>query len=245
STLGIPVSYERLHIEEKENKAKELANLKLKDPKKYLSELKNTPESHALYLTELELMYPDDYKIEIDRIAQAEADALRKEHQELKNKLGNLKSLSEQQRLDLYSQLLRHEPKNRLFKREQQKYQKIVDNLKKKEAARQVDIANEKKARDNPTEFLELSNFLWSKEGFGVVMNASFVIKNKSPIDIKDVTIVCKHSAASGTVIDENSRVFYDVIKAKSQKTAKDFNMGFIHDQAVNSMCYIEHAVAM
>ena len=86
------------------------------------------------------------YKIEIDRIAQAEADALRKEHQELKNKLGNLKSLSEQQKLDLYSQLLKHEPKNSLFKREQQKYQKIVDNLKKKEAARQVDIANEKKS---------------------------------------------------------------------------------------------------
>jgi len=54
--------------------------------------------------------------------------------------------LSEQQKLDLYSQLLKHEPKNSLFKREQQKYQKIVDNLKKKEAARQVDIANEKKS---------------------------------------------------------------------------------------------------
>ena len=50
STLGIPVSYERLHVEEKENKTKELANLKLKDPKKYLSELKNTPESESLTL---------------------------------------------------------------------------------------------------------------------------------------------------------------------------------------------------
>lgn len=243
--IYISIANDNSSVESKANKEKELAELKVKDPRKYISELKSSPDTYSLYLHEFKSMYPEEYKIEMERVAKVKAEALAKEYQELKKKLENVKALSEQQKLDLYSQLLKHEPENKSFKKEREKYQQIVNESKRKEAARQLDIANQSEARANPENFLELVDFSWSKEGFGAVMEATFVIKNKSPIDIKDISIVCKHSAASGTVMDKNSRVVYEVIKAKSKKTLRNVNMGFIDSQAVSSSCYIDDAVAM
>lgn len=231
--------------EVKESNQKELFELKIKDPRKYLSELKASPDSHSLYLQEFKSMYPNEYQLEMEQISKLKAEASAKEYQELKIKLENIKKLSEQQKLDLYSQLLKHDPNNKIFKREYTKYLELANEAKLKEIAKQVDIENKDKARSNPTNFLELVDFQWSKQGFGTVMEATFVIKNKSPIDIKDISIVCKSAAASGTIIDKNSRIIYEIIKAKSKKTFKNVNMGFINSQVVSSSCYIKHAVAM
>lgn len=84
-------------------------------------------------------------------------------------------------------------------------------------------------------------DFNWRKEGFGSVMEADFKIINKSEEDIKDIQIQCDHYAKSGTKIDSNSRTIYDVIKANSKRSFKNFNMGFIHDQASTSSCYISN----
>jgi len=82
-------------------------------------------------------------------------------------------------------------------------------------------------------------DFSWGKEGFGNVMIANFTIHNNGSQDVKDIKIKCTHSAASGTVIDENTQTIYELFKAKSKKTIRNFNMGFIHSQASKSGCEI------
>jgi hypothetical protein len=85
-------------------------------------------------------------------------------------------------------------------------------------------------------------DFTWSKTGFGNVMEANFTITNASTRDLKDFEIRCEHSANSGTKIDSNTRTIYEVVKAGQKRAFKNFNMGFIHEQAVRSSCRITDA---
>ena len=80
-------------------------------------------------------------------------------------------------------------------------------------------------------------DFKWGTDG--LVMIADFIIQNQSEYDIKDITIECSHSAKSGTPIDSNTRTIYDIVKAGQKKRFPNFNMGFIHSQAVRSNCKI------
>lgn len=91
---------------------------------------------------------------------------------------------------------------------------------------------------------VSLVNFAWSKGGFENIMMANFTIANRNDVAVKDITIECQHAGKSGTRIDSNTRTIYDVIKPKSKKTFREFNMGFIHTQAVRSECSIK-AVAL
>lgn len=75
----------------------------------------------------------------------------------------------------------------------------------------------------------------WYKGGFDNVMIADILIDNQSNHDIKDIKVTCIHSAKSGTLIDSNTRTIYDVVKAKSKKKFRKFNMGLIHSQAERS----------
>ena len=82
-------------------------------------------------------------------------------------------------------------------------------------------------------------DYKWSKEGFGNVMEATFIVKNNSVYNVKDLEITCRHFAKSGTEIDSNTRTIFDVVKAHSTKKFPNFNMGFIHSQAEQSACKI------
>jgi hypothetical protein len=93
--------------------------------------------------------------------------------------------------------------------------------------------------RRNPERYLEISKFSWSKDGFGSVMVADFSIKNTSDYDLKDISIKCRHSGPSGTVIDSNERTIYELVKAKTVKPIRRFSMGFIHSQAARSGCEV------
>jgi hypothetical protein len=93
--------------------------------------------------------------------------------------------------------------------------------------------------RRNPERYLEISRFSWSKEGFGSVMVADFSIKNTSDYDLKDISIKCRHSGRSGTVIDTNERTIYEIVQAKTTKPIRHFSMGFIHSQAARSGCEV------
>ena len=90
-----------------------------------------------------------------------------------------------------------------------------------------------------PLENVELVDFSWNKGGFDSVMLAKFVLRNNNDFPVKDIKIKCTHRAKSGTVIDSNTRVIYDLIEAKSRKTIRDFNMGFIHSQVDTSSCEV------
>lgn len=86
---------------------------------------------------------------------------------------------------------------------------------------------------------VSIEKFSWMKQGFGNVMEASFTVKNDSKYTIKDIEIECNHYSKSGTRIDSNTRTIYDVVKPNSTKNFRNFNMGFIHDQANTSRCGI------
>jgi zinc-ribbon domain len=99
----------------------------------------------------------------------------------------------------------------------------------------------EKTALEN----VELVDFSWAKEGFGSVMLAKFVLRNNNDFAVKDIRIKCTHTAKSGTVIDSNTRTVYDLVEAKSKKTIRDFNMGFIHNQVDRSSCEVDKVVVV
>lgn len=82
-------------------------------------------------------------------------------------------------------------------------------------------------------------DFSWNKIGFDNIMEGNFSIKNNSDFDIKDIEITCTHYAKSGTKIDSNTRVIYDLVSAKSTKKIEKFNMGFMHTQAEKTGCAI------
>jgi hypothetical protein len=82
-------------------------------------------------------------------------------------------------------------------------------------------------------------SFTWSKDEDVNIMHANFVVKNDSNYNVKDLEITCQHYAPSGTNIDSNTRTIYEVVNAHSTQKFSNFDMGFIHSQAVRSSCKI------
>lgn len=87
---------------------------------------------------------------------------------------------------------------------------------------------------------LTVDSLTWEKDGFGTIMKASFVIRNYSTIDVKDVVVMCKHSSNSGTYVDSNTRTIYEKIPHNSYQAVIDFNMGFIRSAVSRSACVVE-----
>lgn len=84
----------------------------------------------------------------------------------------------------------------------------------------------------------------WGKAADGLVMLADFTFRNNNDFAVKDLTITCNHYASSGTLVDSNTRTVYELIRPKTAKTVRGFNMGFIHSQAARSGCKIVDLVA-
>jgi len=99
--------------------------------------------------------------------------------------------------------------------------------------------ANSKAVKERVAASLQLADYKWSKSEFGI-LTASFTFDNSSDYDVKDIEVVCQHSAPSGTRIDSNTRTIYDVFKARSIRTIPNFQMGFINSQSVRSGCSIK-----
>jgi len=105
--------------------------------------------------------------------------------------------------------------------------------------------ANPVSIKQQVREKFGIETWSWNKTPGGAFMEASFTITNSSSFDVKDITIRCQHSAKSGTKIDSNTRTIYDVIKAGQTKRFENFDMGFIHSQAVESVASIEDFVVV
>ncbi|MDD2581999.1 MAG: hypothetical protein PHR66_08405 [Desulfuromonadaceae bacterium] len=100
-----------------------------------------------------------------------------------------------------------------------------------------TDIKNQVK------EQVKIKKLNWNKSGFDNVMMVNATFDNKSNKDIKDIELTCDHFSNSGTKIDSNKRVIYEVVKAGKSKSIHDFNMGFIHSQAASTNCGISDLV--
>lgn len=92
---------------------------------------------------------------------------------------------------------------------------------------------------------MELVDVAWKKDGFGSVMVMSATIKNRGAASVKDVEIDCTHSSNSGTKIDSNSEIIYEIVPAGQSIQIKDFSMGFIHSQASSTSCRITDLVPL
>jgi hypothetical protein len=79
----------------------------------------------------------------------------------------------------------------------------------------------------------------WSKEGFGMVMKASFLIHNDNPMPLKDIEVTCSSSANSGSTIDKNTRTIFDVVKQNSYLQVDNLNMGFIRSEINDTDCRV------
>lgn len=94
-------------------------------------------------------------------------------------------------------------------------------------------------------ENMELTDITWKKDGFGSVMVMSATIKNNGASAVKDVEIDCDHSSNSGTKLDSNSGVVYEIVPAGKSVKINDFSMGFIHSQAASTNCKITDVVPL
>ena len=92
---------------------------------------------------------------------------------------------------------------------------------------------------------VKLENWDWKKGGFDSVMMLTATIKNDGERDVKDMQIECSHASNSGTRIDSNKKVVYELVKAGKIVTIKDFSMGFIHSQATSTSCRISDLVLL
>lgn len=99
--------------------------------------------------------------------------------------------------------------------------------------------ADEDTDKDYAANLIGIAEWNWHRDGFDTVMIASFKITNASPWAIKNISVRCTHSGASGTEMDENTRTIYEVFPPHSARTISDFNMGFISPQAENSSAAI------
>ena len=105
-------------------------------------------------------------------------------------------------------------------------------------------LAEQASYADNPERALDISKFSWEKGGFGSVQLVRFTVNNKASFAIKDFTLVCHHQGASGTDMDENTRVVYQVAPAHGSVRVREVNMGLISSQVSSSWCNITDAVA-
>ena len=92
---------------------------------------------------------------------------------------------------------------------------------------------------------VEMKNLTWQKAGFDNIMEVSVTFVNKGTRGVKDVELTCEHFSNSGTRIDNNKRVIYEIVPAGKSKSIKKFNMGFIHSQAVKTSCFVSDVALM
>jgi tetrahydromethanopterin S-methyltransferase subunit B len=71
-------------------------------------------------------------------------------------------------------------------------------------------------------------------------LDVNLVIKNNLTTPVKDIKVRCDGFAKSGTRIDRNVRVIYDVISPGQTLTVNGFDMGFLKTQVEKLECYVE-----
>ena len=233
----------------KQQEKKEQLSLRERDPKAYLVSIRGKVED-AAYLDELKALDPKGHEAEL---AAREAERREKERQveearakekaDIVARLAGTLTLPDEQAARL--RLAELDPAHADNTARLAAVTEQLRQITAREEAERQRVELEKRARNNPEEFLDLVDFDWHKGGFGVVMMATFKVRNRSPFDIKDIGFRCEHSAASGTRIDHSSQIVYDLVKAGATRSFSKVNMGFVHNQARSSACRIVSAKAM
>ncbi len=84
-------------------------------------------------------------------------------------------------------------------------------------------------------------DFEWGKGGFGSVMFVDLKFTNNGKHAVKDIEVVCRSAANSGTIIDKNKKTVYEAVQPGETKNIQRFNMGFLNSQATSTSCAVEN----
>ena len=145
--------------------------------------------------------------------------------------LADLKSLKEQDyesRLAFWNGIVALAPANVDYAR---KRQEMADR-----------IASFDALRENPEQGMTVEKVRGRKEGFGNVLVVDITLRNDALSNLKDFQITCESKGHSGTVINSNTRLLYEVVDARSTRTFRKVNMGLLHSQASSTHCTVDQA---
>lgn len=209
-----------------------LKALRQSNPRQYLVALAEKG-NEATYLTELKILDPAQFEIETRRRTEAELT-------QLKARAKNLDTFAPVVKVEIMTRLAELEPGIAAHKKTLKKVSAEWEKIKAQRAAEEL----EQEARRNPENYIELTNFDWSKGGFDTVMLATFTLKNTAAVDIKDMLVSCRVYGESGTYLSTRTETVYRVVKAKSSRRIKELNMGFIPSEARRASCEITEARA-
>lgn len=99
-----------------------------------------------------------------------------------------------------------------------------------------------REANRNPADRMTALLVSWQKGGFGSIGLVTVAIDNANDFTVRDIGITCTFTGNSGTKISEITHVIYDTVKAKSKRTFKDVNIGFINSQSSRAGCSVDTA---
>jgi ribosomal protein L40E len=99
--------------------------------------------------------------------------------------------------------------------------------------------------KDAAIDALKIEGFKWTAGGFGSIMLISLKFKNEGARDVKDIEVQCDSSSNSGTKIDTNKKTVFELVKAGKSVTIREFNMGFINNQAAATSCRVTDLVLL
>ncbi len=145
--------------------------------------------------------------------------------------LADLKSLKERDyeaRLAFWSDIVALAPANAEYARKRLEMAEKVESLDG--------------LRENPEEGAVVEKVRGRKEGFGNVLVVDITLRNDALSNLKDFQITCESKGHSGTVVDSNTRVLYEVVDARSTRTFRKVNMGLLHSQAASTHCTVDQA---
>jgi hypothetical protein len=113
-------------------------------------------------------------------------------------------------------------------------------------ARRQQEMADEVARlgylRENPELGAVVERIRPRKEGFGNVLVIDITLRNDALSHLKDFQISCTTRARSGTIVSNNTRTLYEVVDARSTRTFRKLNMGFINSQSSKTNCVVDGA---
>jgi hypothetical protein len=67
----------------------------------------------------------------------------------------------------------------------------------------------------------------------------TFTFRNDNAYAVKDIKVLCRYFAPSGTEIDSNRSTIYETVSANSSKTVRGFYMGSVDLQAKRAQCAV------
>lgn len=132
-------------------------------------------------------------------------------------------------RLIFWDEIMALEPENALFSEQRNDVKNEVDALAP--------------YREQPHLGGVITKFSGRREGFGNVLVIDITVRNRSRSNLVDFDITCETFGASGTSLGSTSKVLYERIDGRTEKTFRDVNMGFINPQTKRSECQIERAL--